>query len=68
MAVYVACRARRSPIFPEEHSEMEGKDLAAAVMTVALVFAGVILATVIMNRFGDVLSLSRTPERRAGGA
>ena len=46
---------------------MEVRDLAAAAMTVALVAAGVILATVIMNRFGDVLSLVETPERSAGG-
>jgi hypothetical protein len=44
---------------------MEGRDLAAAVMTVVLVAAGVILATVIMNRFGDLLSLVEAPERRA---
>ena len=46
---------------------MDGRDFAAAFMTVALVAAGVILATVIMNRFGDVLSLAEAPERRASG-
>jgi hypothetical protein len=47
---------------------MEGRDIAAAVMTVVLVAAGVILATVIMNRFGDVLSLLDGPETRASAA
>jgi hypothetical protein len=46
---------------------MEGRDVAAAVMTVVLVAAGVILATVIMNRFGDLLSLVEAPEQRASG-
>jgi hypothetical protein len=46
---------------------MEGNDVAAAVMTVVLVAAGVILATVIMNRFGDLLSLVEGPERHASG-
>ena len=45
---------------------MEARDLAAAAMTVALVAAGVILATVIMNRFDHLLSLveeQTRPER-----
>jgi hypothetical protein len=37
-------------------------------MTVLLVAAGVIVATVIMNRFGELLSLVQEPERRASGA
>lgn len=47
---------------------MEGRDVAAAVMTVVLVAAGVILATVIMNRFGDLLALVATPEPRTDAA
>jgi hypothetical protein len=47
---------------------MEGRDVAAAVMTVVLVAAGVILATVIMNRFGDLLSLVVAPEPRTSAA
>jgi hypothetical protein len=47
---------------------MEGRDLAAAVVTVVLVAAGVIVATVIMNRFGELLSLVEVPEKRTGGA
>lgn len=47
---------------------MEGRDVAAAVMTVVLVAAGVMLATVIMNRFGHVLSLLDRPETRANAA
>jgi hypothetical protein len=39
--------------------------MAAAIMTVVLVAVGVILATVIMNRFGDLLSLVAAPEPRA---
>jgi hypothetical protein len=38
------------------------RDVQAAVITVLLVAAGVILATVIMNRFGDLLSLVAAPE------
>ena len=37
--------------------EWSQETLGAAVMTVMLVAAGVILAAVIMNRFSDVLSL-----------
>ena len=44
---------------------MEGNDVAAAVMTVVLVAAGVILATVIMNRFGDLLWLGAAQKRDA---
>jgi hypothetical protein len=47
---------------------MDGRDFAAAAMTVLLVAAGVIVATVIMNRFGELLSLVQEPERRASGA
>jgi hypothetical protein len=47
---------------------METTDIAAAAMTVVLVAAGVILATVIMNRFGDLLSLIEAPEKRASEA
>jgi len=46
---------------------MEGRDVAVALMTVALAAASVILATVIMNRFGDLLSLVEAPERHASG-
>jgi hypothetical protein len=41
---------------------MEGRDVTAAVMTVLLVAAGVILATLIMNRLGDLLALAEAPE------
>ena len=44
---------------------MEGRDVAATVMTVVLVAVGVILATVIMNRFGDMLSLVEEFHTRA---
>ena len=47
---------------------MEGSDIAAAVMTVVLVAAGVILATVIMNRFGDLVSLVAAPEKGPSAA
>ena len=47
---------------------MEGRDVQAAVMTVVLVAIGVILATVIMNRFGDLLSLVEAREPRANVA
>ena len=47
---------------------MEGSDIAAAVLTVVLVAVGVILATLIMNRFGDLLSLVVAPEPRANTA
>ena len=40
---------------------MAGRDVAAALMTVVLVAAGVILATVVMNRFGDLLALVEAP-------
>ena len=36
----------------ERSSVMESRDVAAAMMTVALVMAGVILAAVILDRFG----------------
>ena len=45
---------------------MEARDVAAAAITVVLVTAGVILATVIMNRFGELLPL--VEEKRASGA
>ena len=44
---------------------MEGRDVAAAAMTVVLVAAGVIVATVIMDRFGDLLSLAEPGTRGA---
>jgi hypothetical protein len=47
---------------------MEANGVAAALVTIVLVAAGVILATVIMNRFSDLLSLVEAPERRAAGA
>jgi hypothetical protein len=43
-------------------------NLAAAVITVVLVAAGVILATMIRNRFGDLVSLAENPETRASRA
>jgi hypothetical protein len=52
----------------QEVANMEGRDVAAAVMTVVLVAAGVIPATVIMNRFGDLLSLVDAPGTRPSEA
>ena len=37
------------------------EDVAVAVLTVALVAIGVILATVVMNRFGELLLLVDGP-------
>jgi hypothetical protein len=47
---------------------MEGRDLAAAAITMVLVAVGVILATGIMNRFADLASLVEVPEKRMNGA
>ena len=45
--------------------KVQSNEITAVIVTVVLVAAGVILATVIMNRFGDALSLVEAPERRA---
>ena len=45
---------------------MESSDIAAAVMTVVLVMAGVILAAIILARFG--VPFAATGDRPTGGA
>jgi hypothetical protein len=47
---------------------MDARNIGAAVMTVALVAVGVIVANVLMRRFGDLLALVETPETRTSGA
>jgi hypothetical protein len=46
---------------------MEERDFAAAFMTVALVAAGVILATVIMNPLGELFRVDAPSKGSAAG-
>jgi hypothetical protein len=54
-------------LLTKKPSKMEARDITAAFLTIALVAAGVIVATVIMNRFCDLLSLVEAPREHASG-